>query len=684
MVGPVMTARAHDPDTLSALLPSFVRKLSWLYAPSLADFAFALRTAFAAILSLLIAMWMELDSPQWAPLTVWVVAQSSRGESLAKARWRVAGTLLGSVAAMTLIAAFPQASGLFFCALALWIGLCCAGATLLDNYRAYGLVLTGFTSAIIATGAILEPDHVFDISVARTSYIVLGVVCEATLAILFMPSVAPHARQALHARLMRAFANTTRTVADLLEGEISPAAMGTTLGELVAFNSQVEFSELELEPGSRTGDHARAALAGLLALLARVRGVSLLLSGGVQAPGVRRDAREYVRELCALLRDGGADPAEMAARVTRLQATWRGRQATQAHPALGALFVELLADVGQVLSEIRASDNPVRHDHFRFRVTSRRHAVEALENGVRACCAILGAWLVWEVTAWRQGAAFISFLALVYGLLATRENPVIAGMPFFKGGLYCAAVGTVLAFWVIPAITAPEMLVFALLVPMTIGGLAARNAATAGYAFSFNMFLPVLIGPMNQGRYDEVAFLNGTLAFLCSILFAILTYRMVVPFRIDSHMRRTAAWTARRLRGLGAGRNRMAAHQWLAACAGSLVRILRNSTTVPPEMVEQYMRAELRAMTLGLSVIALRDMARRNDLPPATRQALALFLRRWQQGRAGEHGTLRMIEGRVAHTPVPPQAAQERQVVLSCLYLVRTLLAPGEKGTSSE
>ncbi|MBL7236811.1 MAG: FUSC family protein [Komagataeibacter hansenii] len=675
-----MTARPHDPDTFSALLPPFVRRLSWLYAPSLADFAFALRTAFAAILSLLIAMWMELDSPQWAPLTVWVVAQSSRGESLAKARWRVGGTLVGSVAAMALIAAFPQAPGLFFCALAAWIGLCCAGATLLDNYRAYGLVLTGFTSAIIATGAILEPDHVFDISVARTSYIVLGVVCEATLAIVFMPSVAPHARQALHTRLMVAFGNTTRTVADLLEGEVPSTAMGATLGELVAFNSQVEFSELELEPGSRTGDHARAALAAMLGLLARARGVSLLLAGGIHAPDAGHDAWEYRRELCAVLRAGGGGTR---AGVARLQAIWRDRQATAAHPAMAALFMELLAQVGHVLSEIHASDHPVRHDRFRFRVVSRRHAVEALENGVRASCAILGAWLVWEVTAWRQGAAFISFLALVYGLLATRENPVIAGTPFFKGGLYCAGVGTVLAFWVIPAMTAPEMLVLALLVPMTIGGLAARNAATAGYAFSFNMFLPVLVGPMNQGRIDEAAFLNGTLAFLCSILFAILTYRIVVPFRIDSHMRRTAAWTARRLRGLGAGREHASAHQWLAACAGSLVRILRNSATVPPDMVEEYMRAQLRAMTLGLSVIALRDVARRNDLPPATRQALALFMRRWHQGRAGEHGTLRMIEGRVAQqVPATPQAMQQRQVVLSCLYLVRMLLTPVGKVTS--
>ncbi|MFT9165607.1 MAG: hypothetical protein ABF504_11070, partial [Komagataeibacter saccharivorans] len=39
-------------------------KLRWLLAPSPADMVFALRTSLAAALSLLIAMWMELDSPQ--------------------------------------------------------------------------------------------------------------------------------------------------------------------------------------------------------------------------------------------------------------------------------------------------------------------------------------------------------------------------------------------------------------------------------------------------------------------------------------------------------------------------------------------------------------------------------------------------------------------------------------------
>ncbi len=88
-------------------------RLSWLLEPSAMDLVFAVRSSLAAVLSLLIAMGMELDSPQWAPLTVWVVAQSSRGESLAKARWRIAGTVLGCCIGVALIAAFPQASAVF-------------------------------------------------------------------------------------------------------------------------------------------------------------------------------------------------------------------------------------------------------------------------------------------------------------------------------------------------------------------------------------------------------------------------------------------------------------------------------------------------------------------------------------------------------------------------------------------
>lgn len=177
---------------------------------------------------------------------MWVVAQSSRGESLSKARWRIAGTILGCCVAVGLIAAFPQSPALFFGVLACWIGLCCGMATFLEGYKAYGLVLTGFTSAIVATGAIMQPDQVFDIAMARGTYIVLGVVCEALLALLFMPGLQAHARARLKTRLESAQALVRKRVTCLVEGHpTTELDQSPLLGELTAAGSRIEYDALE-------------------------------------------------------------------------------------------------------------------------------------------------------------------------------------------------------------------------------------------------------------------------------------------------------------------------------------------------------------------------------------------------------------------------------------------------------
>lgn len=559
---------------------SWREKLKWLLEPSVGDLAFALRSSLAAGLSLLIAMWMELDSPQWAPLSVWVVAQSSRGESLSKARWRIIGTVVGCCVGVALIASFPQETALFFGALALWVGLCCGLATFLESYRAYGLVLTGFTSAIVATGAISEPDHVFDIAMARGTYIILGVVCEAALALLCTPSMREQALRNLTLRLEGAKNAVCQAVPDLLTGKGTPQKQAQVLTTLVSANSRIEFDALEIGAHTHVGDHARAALSYLMVMLARARGMGLL-------------------------------------------AQQQGQKSAQTYPA------PLAADYAEAIKHITLSTHAQKGDRFRFKTSSRRHAREAVENGIRSAAGILAAWLVWEVTAWPSGAAFISFVALVYGLLATRENPILASSAFFKGAVWCAVVAGLYAFLVMPLLTTPEMLLFALMLPTTIGGLAARHSNTAGYAFSFNMFLPVLLGPSNLGRYNEVAFYNGALAFLFAVLFVGWTYRAVLPFHIDSHMRRTLQWRTMRLKALAAPRNHATMQQWLTESAESLVRILRNAQNVPEQLRLAYMQEQLQAMSLGMGVILLRDVAQDGTIPQGVRRGLRVFLRKW-------------------------------------------------------
>ncbi|OAG77460.1 fusaric acid resistance protein FusB [Acetobacter malorum] len=576
---------------------SWRSKLSWLLEPSAMDVIFAVRSSLAAVLSLLIAMGMELDSPQWAPLTVWVVAQSSRGESLSKARWRIAGTVLGCCIGVALIAAFPQASALFFCCLAVWIGLCCGGATFLESYRAYGLVLTGFTSAIVATGAIAQPDQVFDIAIARGTYIILGVVCEALLAVLFMPTLQTQARKRLLDRLNGAFQTVRHVVSDLVSGRADAQTQGQVLTDLMAANARIEFDALEMGPRTHAADHAHAALAAMIMVLARARGMALL------------------------------------------------EQKNPAGQADVPLPASLYADYDVARQHIEACAHPKRGDRFRFKMTSRRHALEAVENGIRSCAGILAGWLVWEVTGWPAGAGFISFVALVYGLLATRENPIVASTPFLKGALWCAFAAAIYAIWIMPAVTAPEVLIVMLMIVMTIGGLAARKPATAGYAFSFNMFLPVLIGPGNQSRFSEEAFFNNAMAFLVAVTFVGWTYRLVLPFRVDSHMRRTARWVERRLKALGAPGSRVTVHQWLSESASSLVRILRNAQGVPQPVRLAYMQTQFRAMTMGMHIVFLRDVAKDPVLPLSARRGIQVFLRKWVQTGTDATAWAGMTEG---------------------------------------
>lgn len=418
-------------------------------------------------------------------------------------------------------------------------------STFFDGYRGYGLLVASFTSAIVAAGAIEQPDSVFDIAIARGSYIVLGILCESALAVLFLPGARTAARVRLPARL--------RALVDRVAAGVSPSPAAFDveteshlLSDLVATNARVEFDVLEMGGGQgHAADHARAALANLLAAMAHARG------GAAQT-------------ICT-------------------------RDLTAARQHISAILA------------------PPRRDRFRFASRSPRHAVEALHNGIRATFGILAAWLVWIVTAWPAGPTFVSFVALVYGLLATREVPALASAGFYHGAALCAGVAGVCVFLIIPSVTAPECLALLLLVPMVIGGLAARSPRLVNQAFAFNMFLPVLIGPSNTGRLDEAAFLNTALAFLAAVLFVRFTFVTILPFRADSHLRRTTAWVERRLRAITRTGSRIGEHQWLMTNADSMVRAMRTSQGIPHQEVLTYMDHHLQAMVRGLWLIEQRE-----------------------------------------------------------------------------
>jgi uncharacterized membrane protein YccC len=73
-----------------------------------------------------------------------------------------------------------------------WVGICVFATKLLDGYRAYAAVLSGYTVALIATQQIDAPQHVFEVSMASGAAIAVGILSVAVVnTLMFAPGRQP-------------------------------------------------------------------------------------------------------------------------------------------------------------------------------------------------------------------------------------------------------------------------------------------------------------------------------------------------------------------------------------------------------------------------------------------------------------------------------------------------------------
>jgi len=601
------------------------------------DLGFSLRTTAAALFSLAVAFWMELGEPQWAPMTVWIVASGSRGESLSKGRWRVVGTVIGMIGAVGLIAALPQASWAFLPALAVWTGLCAGIATLVRNFRSYAFVLAAYTCAIIAMDSSAHPDQVFQIAMARGTYIVLGVVCEMVAGIVFTPNLAAMTRMTVRARLAAAIGQASAATVDILREMPVPERMLRRIFSLtLSLNDRLEFSAIELRDDRRLIRCAYATLGLLSRVVSRGLGMRTRLaavgersavSGAIMAeaagllerlPGVL-DREGEVRLVRAELDDvlGRCRSAIMGSMAgeAREDVAINDRVVLQGLDLLLGEFVELLryyqADPGEGLV-------PERY-RLRHALTWRN----ALHNGLRSVAAILLAGLVWEVTAWPQGSGFVAFVAVICGRFATFENTVLASNSFFYGACW-AAVATVLPVFVLmPLASSFGALALVLFLPMLLGGLAARNPRMVVGAASYNNFFPALLGLDNQGRLNELQWFNGTLSLLLGLLFGVMVFKCVLPFD-----ERRVCWLlrARAMAGvlrIGRGSGRVVDENiWIGHNTQGMERLIRYGGARTTPLMDLYLHGTLAMMTVGRNLMHLRRVASDPEMPSEAVEAV--------------------------------------------------------------
>src|SRR5215831_7666029 len=159
---------------------ALARHAAWL-AEYPSAVAFAAKTTASGLIALLIAFTFNLDQPQWALLTVFIVAQPQSGLVLAKSFYRIIGTFVGAAVALLLVSLFAQERVLFLGSLAAWLGVCTYASRYARSFAGYSFALSGYTVAIVGISGALDPGNAFFIAVGRVTEISLGIMMTAVI-----------------------------------------------------------------------------------------------------------------------------------------------------------------------------------------------------------------------------------------------------------------------------------------------------------------------------------------------------------------------------------------------------------------------------------------------------------------------------------------------------------------------
>lgn len=510
---------------------------------------FVLRSLLSIYLAGWIALRLDLASPMTAMITVVVVMHRQTGMVFAKAFYRVLGTLIGSVAALTMAALFPQEPVLFLLALSLWIGACTGGALLYRNFKAYAFVLSGYTVALIALPAVNQPQNVFNLVVARVTEVLLGLLVTGIVSDVVFPS---RLRQTLRDTVRRASDGFLDFVRDATGGQLPRKAMEQAHLRFVRDAVTIE----DLRSSVVFEDPEARARSGRLRLLnQRFMAVSTsfqalhhyinrLLRNG--AADVAKALIGLYRPLKAALSDRGG--REGAAATARKLAACRDALATRAAEARAPLAaaqhesfdtgVSLLRRFFADLHDYVATEATLaapqqwrtpqdRGDTAVF-VRGNDYAAAAL-TALRAALLVASLCWLWLNAGWVSGSTAVLMAAALNAILSSSANAPSAARSLFKGFVFGLTLGVVCQLIVLPQMdgyllfvagTAPFLLLLLYL---------ASKPALFGFATGGNLAFITVLGVQATPTFNASATFNNVMPTLLGSLAVWAAFLLLPP-----------------------------------------------------------------------------------------------------------------------------------------------------------
>ncbi|WP_027799957.1 FUSC family protein [Paraburkholderia dilworthii] len=668
-----------------------------------------LKTITAALLALGIAMLLDLPQPRIAMTTVFVLMQPFSGMVLAKSFYRILGTAVGAIAALTLGALFVQQAELHMLGMIVWISACIAAAVRYRHFRWYGFVLAGYTAALIGIPNVATPHGLFVAALTRAAEVTIGIVCSSAVSALIVPQ---RSSLALLRALQVRYGNFTAFAADVLSREVGRRAFerrfAALVDEIVGLEATRIFAAFE-DPAMRSRNHHLGRLnSEFMDACARLHALHQLLKRSHTSDIATMTAYidPHLRELTALIalqRDAPADVSHLTARLRTYQAKLP-RRVRQTRQQLEQATTESLADFDTAAELLyrfvnewakyldtydtfvqRKPGSRQRSENYYVSITNR-YAVAF--TFIRSATAMEIAACFWIATDWPSGGLAVIGVALVCALTSTAPNARDMAVRMAFGAALATLAGYAFTCYVYPNIDGFPLLCITLAPVLALGAYLATLKRTAGLGVGFSVFFCLLAGPDNVVSFEPGLLINNGIALTASMLLAAIILATVFPAdmpwlieRIMDDLRAQAVLACRDQRPGLNQRFQSSTHD-----LASQLRLL----TRRPRRRRHALRWMLATLEVGHAVIDLRNEAAHaghvQALHPCWNYAVehmldhlaGLFER--PDARTLDHALVSVrsatwiAQDVLKAVHADPDKRHDMQRILSCLHFIRTAL----------
>lgn len=500
--------------------------------PSKSDLWFSLRTFIASMMALYIALDLSLANPIWAMGTVYIVSQPLLGAMRSKTFYRIGGTLTGAAGALVLVGVFGSTPVLLLLAIAVWSGMFLFFSMLDRTPRTYMFRLPAYTLPLIAFPAMQAPQLVFDIALARTEEILVGIVCANLVAGL---ALVQRAGPVIRKRLAQWFAQAALLAQELMAGGTASTnrhQLATELAALEQLTTHLGFDNPQ-----------RHAVSVMVQLRARMRRLLPLLSSldAIRQALHRQDTLDpalqgHFSALSEHLSGASKSDGRVISSLAASKQRWSDLLAWTAHRRLASFH--LLADdcrhLRERLADTDLPEQALAYPHERLGGVSHH-----LDHGLvlfYASAVSLGMFLsglVWLISGWTAGANAMVLGTVACALFCALDEPAPRMMRFLGVNLASSLLGGLLLFAVLPQVETFEALVACFFLPCLVFGVLILRPQFSTEAMLMIVFTGSTVGLHGAYQADFAAFLEGCLASISGALVALLWTMLIRPFGRD-------------------------------------------------------------------------------------------------------------------------------------------------------